>query len=75
MEILVVLARELICVRLSFAVVLWVQVEALGVSREAHLRHYWRGDFPGEKRVPVGSLKERMGLDGIGVAADITEPT
>ena len=74
LEVLIVLARELIRVRLSFAVILRVQVEALGVSREAHLRYYWWGDFPLEKRVPVDPLKEWMGFDGIGIAADITEP-
>lgn len=73
-KVMIILFRELVGVGLALAVVLGVDVEALGVAGEAHVGLYRGDDAAVEQVVPVDAVEERVRLDGLRPAADVPQP-
>ena len=71
---MVVLLGELVRVGLSLAVVFGINVEALRVSREAHVGLYRSMHATVVQVVPIDAVKERVRLDGLGPATNVSQP-
>lgn len=71
-EPVVVFCRQIFGIWLPFAVILGINIEALGVSREADIGLYRSPDAAVVKVVPVDAVEERMILDWSGPTANVS---